>query len=201
MAERKFYRKIYKKSEKSARWQKKKVILFWILAVLGSCFLFFVFCSLVLFIYYAKDLPRPEKFAERAFIESTKIYDRTGETVLYELYGEEKREIISLNDMPEHLKQAVISTEDARFYSHHGIDIWGILRAIKINLGLGKATYGGSTISQQLIRSTFLTREKTIKRKTREIILALELERRYSKDQILEWYLNQIGRASCRERV
>jgi len=185
MAERKFYRKTYKKN-------KKKAILFWILVVLGSCFVLTVFAGLILFVYYAKDLPRPEKFTERAFIESTKIYDRTGETVLYELYGEEKREIISLNDMPEHLKQAVISTEDARFFSHHGIDFWGILRAIKINLGLGKATYGGSTISQQLIRSTFLTREKTIKRKVREIILALELERRYSKDQILEWYLNQI---------
>ena len=150
------------------------------------------FSGLGLFIYYAKDLPRPEKFAERAFIESTKIYDRTGEIVLYELYGEEKREIISLNDMPEHLKQTVISTEDARFFSHPGIYFWGIIRAIKINFGLGKATYGGSTISQQLIRSTFLTREKTIKRKIREIILSLELERRYSKDQILEWYLNQI---------
>ena len=185
MAERKFYREIYKKN-------KKKRIAFWILVVLGSCFVLTVFASLTLFIYYAKDLPRPEKFAERAFIESTKIYDRTGETVLYELYGEEKREIISLNDMPEHLKQAVLSTEDARFFSHHGIDFWGILRAIKINLGLGKATYGGSTISQQLIRSTFLTLEKSVKRKIREIILTLELERRYSKDQILEWYLNQI---------
>jgi len=185
MAERKFYRKTYKKN-------KKKKIAFWILVVLGSCFLLFVLCSLGLFIYYAKDLPRPEKFTERAFIESTKIYDRTGETVLYELYGEEKREIISLNDMPEHLKQAVISTEDARFFSHHGIDFWGILRSIKINLGLGKATYGGSTISQQLIRSTFLTLEKSVKRKIREIILTIELERRYSKDQILEWYLNQI---------
>lgn len=192
MAERKFYRKVYKKNEKSVRWQKRKRIAFWILVVLGSCFVLTAFASLALFVYYAKDLPRPEKFAERAFIESTKIYDRTGETVLYELYGEEKREIISLNDMPEHLKQAVISTEDARFYSHHGIDFWGILRAIKINLGLGKATYGGSTISQQLIRSTFLTLEKSVKRKIREIILSLELERRYSKDQILEWYLNQI---------
>ena len=185
MAERKFYRKTYKKN-------KKRAVLFWIFVVLGSCFVLTVFAGSILFIYYAKDLPRPEKFAERAFVESTKIYDRTGETVLYELYGEERREIVSLNDMPEHLKQAVLSTEDSRFYSHHGIDIWGILRAIRINLGLGKATYGGSTISQQLIRSTFLTLEKSIKRKIREIILTIELERRYSKDQILGWYLNQI---------
>jgi len=185
MAERKFYRKTYKKN-------KKKRIIFWVLIVLLLGFVLMVFSGLGLFIYYARDLPRPEKFAERAFIESTKIYDRTGETVLYELYGEEKREIISLNDMPEHLKQAVIATEDANFYSHHGIDFWGIIRAIKINLSIGQPLYGGSTISQQLIRSTFLTREKTIKRKIREIILAIELERRYSKDQILGWYLNQI---------
>lgn len=151
-----------------------------------------IISGLGLFIYYAKDLPRPEKFTERAFIESTKIYDRTGEVLLYELYGEEKREIISLSEMPEHLKQALIATEDANFYSHHGVDIWGIIRAIKINLSIGQPLYGGSTISQQLIRSTFLTREKSIKRKVREMILALELERRYPKDQILEWYLNQI---------
>ncbi len=185
MAERKFYRKTYKKN-------KKKRIAFWILVVLGSCFVLTVFAGLILFIYYAKDLPRPEKFTERASIESTKIYDRTGEVLLYELYGEEKREIIPLSEVPEHLKQAVIATEDANFYSHFGIDFRGILRAIRINLRTGKLTYGGSTISQQLIRSTFLTLEKTIKRKVREIILTLEMERRYSKDQILEWYLNQI---------
>lgn len=185
MPKRIYSREIYQKN-------KKKRIIFLVLKIACFCFLFFAFTLSFLFVYYAKDLPRPEKFTERAFVESTKIYDRTGQVLLYELYGEEKREIISLNDIPEYLKQAVISTEDARFYSHHGIDFWGILRAIKINLGLGKATYGGSTISQQLIRSTFLTLEKTIKRKIREIILTLELERRYSKDQILEWYLNQI---------
>jgi len=185
MAERKFYRKTYKKN-------KKKRIIFWILVFFVACFVLMTFSGLGVFIYYAKDLPRPEKFTERAFIESTKIYDRSGEVLLYELYGEEKREIVSLDKISEYAKQAVIATEDANFYSHHGIDIWGILRAVKINLGLGKPTYGGSTISQQLIRSTFLTLEKSVERKVKEIILTLELERRYSKDQILEWYLNQV---------
>ena len=185
MAKRRFYREIHKNS-------KKRKALFRIFVILGACFLFFTLCFLSLFIYYAKDLPRPEKFTERSFVESTKIFDRTGQILLYELYGEEKREIVSLNKMSDHIKQAVIATEDANFYSHHGIDVWGILRAVKINLGIGKATYGGSTISQQLIRSTFLTLEKTAERKIREIILTLELERRYSKDQILEWYLNQV---------
>ena len=185
MAERKFYRKILKKN-------KKKRIAFWVLVFFISCFLLMFLSGAGVFIYYAKDLPRPEKFTERAFVQSTKIYDRTGENVLYELYGEEKREIVSLNEISDYLKQAVIATEDAKFYSHHGIDFWGIIRAIKINLGTGKPTYGGSTISQQLIRSTFLTLEKSIGRKVKEIILTLELERRYSKDQILEWYLNQV---------
>ena len=185
MAERKFYREIFKRN-------KKKRIIFWILSGLFIFFAITFLGGLGLFIYYAKDLPRPEKFTERSFIESTKIYDRTGEVLLYELYGETKREIIPLSEMSDNIKNAVIATEDSRFYSHYGIDFLGILRSVKLNLGLGTATYGGSTISQQLIRSTFLTLEKSIARKTKEIILTLELERRYSKDQILEWYLNQI---------
>jgi 1A family penicillin-binding protein len=185
MAKRHFYREIFKKN-------KKKRIIFWILVFFISCFVLVLLSGLGVFIYYAKDLPRPEKFTERAFIQSTKIYDRTGENVLYELYGEEKREFVPLNEISDYVKQAVIATEDAKFYSHHGIDFWGIIRAVKINLGTGKPTYGGSTISQQLIRSTFLTLEKSIERKVKEIILTLELERRYSKDQILEWYLNQV---------
>lgn len=185
MEKNKVRKEIYKKN-------RLKKILLW---VLGICLASFLLMSLIgggLFVYYAKDLPRPEKFTEREFVESTKIYDRTGEVLLYEMYNEERREIISLDEMPEHLKQAVIATEDANFYSHHGIDFTGILRAFKLNWRIKKPTYGGSTISQQLIRSTFLTLEKSIARKAKELILTLEMERRYPKDQILEWYLNQI---------
>ncbi len=185
MPQRIYPRKIYQRS-------RKKRIIIWLFIFFFFCFLFSVSCFLFLFIYYAKDLPRPEKFTERTFVQSTKIYDRKGEVLLYELYGEEKREIIPLSDVPDYLKNAAIAAEDADFYSHFGIDFKGILRAIRINLELKKPLYGGSTISQQLIRSTFLTTEKTLKRKIREIILTLELERRYSKDQILEWYLNQV---------
>lgn len=185
MAERKHYRKTFQKS-------RKKRILFFVLMF----FVFFFFASAFglfgLFVYYAKDLPRPEKFTERSFTESTKIFDRTGEVLLYELYGEEKREIIPLSQMSENIQHALIATEDANFYKHHGLDFEGIFRAIKLNISLRTPTFGGSTISQQLIRSTFFSTEKTIERKTREIVLTLEMERRYSKDQILEWYLNQI---------
>jgi 1A family penicillin-binding protein len=185
MAERKYYRKIFGKK------RKKRIALF-VLALFVLAFFIAVLGLFGLFIYYAKDLPRPEKFTERSFIESTKIFDRTGEVLLYELYGEEKREIVSIGQISENIKHALVATEDAKFYTHHGLDFEGIFRAIKLNLDLKSPTFGGSTISQQLIRSTFFSTEKTIERKTREIILTLELERRYSKEQILEWYLNQI---------
>lgn len=183
MPERKYHRQTYQKKGRKASF---------VLRLLSFCFLFFVLCFLSLFVYYAKDLPRPEKFIERQLFESTKIYDRSGEVLLYEIYGEEKREWVSLGEIPEYLKQAVIATEDANFYQHSGIDLKGIVSAVLANLKIMKPTYGGSTIPQQLIRSTFLTLEKTAKRKTREIILSLELDRRYSKEQILEWYLNQV---------
>jgi len=122
----------------------------------------------------------------------TRIYDRTGETLLRTIYGEEKRELVALNNVPDHLVKAVLAAEDDNFYNHHGVDFAGIARAILVDLKLKKPAQGASTISQQLIRSTFLSLEKSAKRKIRELVLTLELERRYSKDQILEWYLNQI---------
>ena len=155
-------------------------------------FLFGIIFSLGLFIFYAKDLPRPEIFTERQLALPTKIYDRTGSVLLRTIYGEEKRKIISLKDIPQQIIWAILASEDTNFYKHHGVDLRGIGRAIMIDLKLGGPAQGASTISQQLIRSTFLTLEKTPTRKIREIILALELERRYTKEQILEWYLNQI---------
>lgn len=183
MPERRYHRKTYQKSEKKPSFT-LKFLLF--------AFLFLISGVLFLFIYYAKDLPRPERFIERQLFESTKIYDRSGQVVLYEIYGEEKRAWVSLKEVPEYLKEAVVATEDANFYQHSGIDFKGIINAALANLRIMKLTYGGSTIPQQLIRSTFLTLEKTAERKTREIILSLELDRRYSKEQILEWYLNQV---------
>ena len=191
MAKRRIYRKTYKRKKRG----KKRINLDSIIKIAKFffyCSLFVILFSLFLFIYYGKDLPRPEKFSEKQFIQSTKIYDRTGEIVLYDIYGEEKRTYVSLTEMPEHLKQAVIATEDANFYNHFGIDIPGIIRSILTDLKIGRPVYGASTIPQQLIRSSFLSLEKTAQRKIREVILALELDRRYSKDQILEWYLNQV---------
>jgi len=151
-----------------------------------------VFVGLTAFVYFAKDLPRPEQFEERVFPETTKIYDNSGEHLLYKVYGNNRRTILSLEEIPEHMEQAVIAAEDSHFYEHRGIYLPGIMRAIWKDIKLGELKYGGSTITQQLIRSTFLTNKKTFKRKVREVILALELDRRHSKKQILEWYLNQV---------
>ena len=152
----------------------------------------FVISMIALFAYYAKDLPRPERFTEAIVNQPTKIYDNTGTVLLYQIYGEEKRDIVSLNQVSDYLKQAIIAIEDANFYHHFGLDPKGVARAILVNLKLRSPVEGGSTISQQLIRSSLLTSKKTLGRKIQEIILTLELERRYSKDQILEFYLNQI---------
>jgi len=182
---REHQRKIFKENKLKKRFKK----------LFKVCLLTFLFCSLFvlfLFFYYGKELPRPEKFTEKQLFEPTKIFDRTGEILLYQIYGEEKREVVPLEQIPRDLQQAVIVAEDTNFYSHFGLDLKGIIRAILADLKLGNRSQGGSTITQQLIRSSFLTNEKTMERKIKEVILTLELERRTSKDQILEFYLNQV---------
>ncbi len=167
--------------------------------ILGTLFYIaatFVFLSIftisVAFIYFARDLPRPENFVDRTINRPTQIYDRTGEYLLYTIHGEERRELINIDQIPDHLIHALLAAEDSRFYDHYGIDIEGIGRSILVNIRERDLAAGGSTISQQLIRSALLTHEKTFIRKIREVILTIELERKYSKDQILEFYFNQI---------
>ncbi len=173
---------------------KKPIKKYWVKAVKYTAFLLLALClfGLWLFFYYTYDLPRPEKFTENPFIQSTKIYDRTGKVLLYDIYGEERRQIVSFDKISDNLKYAVLTSEDSRFYSHGGIDFESIIRSILIDLKLQSVSQGGSTITQQLIRSVYLTKQKTLARKVREIVLSIELERRYSKDQIFNWYLNEI---------
>ncbi len=178
------YRKVYRK--------KKRNPFLTLLRTGGILFLLAVLSIAAFVVSCLKDLPQPEKFTEKEIVQSTKIYARDGQTVLYEIYDEERRTVISLNEMPTYLKQAVIAAEDADFYKHKGIDLKGVARAVMADLKILAPAQGASTISQQLIRSSYLTPEKTTVRKTKEIILTLELEMRYSKDQILEFYLNQI---------
>ncbi len=120
----------------------------------------------------------------------TKIYAENGE-VIAEFFAE-KRILTSLAEVPPYLKEAVVVTEDGNFFKHWGIDFRGILRALKANILAGGTVQGGSTITQQLARNLFLTRERTLERKIREAVLSLQIEKKYSKDEILELYLNQI---------
>jgi 1A family penicillin-binding protein len=179
------FKKIVKKIDKKLILKTSKYLVF----------LFLLFCifMIALFFYYTYDLPRPENFTEKQFFQSTKIYDRTGKILLYDIYGEEKREVVSFNEISQNLKNAVLASEDDGFYQHGGIDIKSILRAILIDLKLQSKSQGASTITQQLITSSFLDKtQRTIGRKIKEAVLAIEIERRYSKDEIFNWYLNQI---------
>ncbi len=151
-----------------------------------------VLVLLVTFLYFARDLPRPERYIDRPLAEPTTIYDKTGEHVLYTIHGEEKRDVIPLENVPDHFITTLLTAEDSSFYEHIGIDFQGIVRSALINLQAGRTVAGGSTISQQFVRSALLTPERKVMRKVREIVLTLELERRYTKDEILEFYLNQI---------
>ncbi|MBI4137732.1 MAG: penicillin-binding protein [Candidatus Sungbacteria bacterium] len=139
-----------------------------------------------------RDLPDPERITERAVAQSTKIYDRTGSVLLYEIHGEEKRTVIPFDQVPESVKRATLAAEDVHFYSHPGIDWRGILRALAKNIARGDITQGGSTITQQLVKKSLLGDERTYTRKIKEVIIALLLERKYSKDEIFGLYLNQI---------
>lgn len=139
-----------------------------------------------------RDIPNLERFAERSVSESTKIYERTGKIILYEIHGDERRTVIPLADIPRVVTDATLVAEDINFYNHSGLDWRGIGRAVVKNISSADFSQGGSTITQQLIKNSLLGSQKTIRRKVKEQILSLLLERKYSKDEILEFYLNQI---------
>lgn len=124
--------------------------------------------------------------------ETSKIFDAKGQLVA-NLHGEENRVVVPLGEIPKHLRHAIIAVEDDRFYQHHGISPRGMLRALLTDIAEGgAAVQGGSTLTQQLAKNLFLDRAKTLPRKLAEAWLAIQIEQRYSKDQILELYLNQV---------
>lgn len=145
-----------------------------------------------IFLFFAKDLPSPETMNNRTVVQSTKIYDRTGEHILYDVHGEEKRTLVAFKDIPDTVKYATIALEDQDFYSHHGIKFTSIMRAVLKDVSIGGKAQGGSTITQQLIKNSLLTSERSLTRKIKEAILAIEIEQKYSKDEILGMYLNEI---------
>lgn len=138
-----------------------------------------------------KDLPSPKELTTRKQKLSTKIYDRNG-VLLYKIYKKENRTLAPLTDIPPYVKYAVIAIEDNEFYLHPGFSAKGIIRSIVKNIRKGQLS-GGSTITQQLVKNALLNPEKTFTRKIKELILAVEVELSYSKDQILEMYLNEVS--------
>ena len=143
-------------------------------------------------LYLFKTLPSPELIESRLVAESTRIYDRTGEVLLYEIHGEEKRTVIPFDEIPLFIKQATLAIEDENFYTHSAFEWQSIIRASIINIQRGGVVQGGSTITQQLAKKAFLTDERIFSRKIKELFLAIQLERRFTKDEILDAYLNQI---------
>lgn len=145
-----------------------------------------------IFIAVGRDLPDPNRIIERNIAQTTKIYDRTGENLLYEVYGAEKRTLLELNQIAPIAIKATLIAEDRSFYEHSGFDIRGIARAVWVDLTEGGKAQGGSTITQQLVKNAILSREKTYTRKIKELILSYEIEQRFSKDDILKMYFNEI---------
>ncbi len=165
-----------------------KKIIWKIAVVTAAVFVFAVTAMMIM----AGNLPSVTEFSSQNMSQSTRIYDRTGQILLYEVNSGEKRTVVSLDQIPKYLKDATISIEDENFYNEPAFDWKGILRATFVNITKGRIAQGGSTITQQLARNAFLTIDRTFTRKIKELILAIKLNENYSKDEILNLYLNQI---------
>ena len=164
---------------------------------LGNLFSVFLFCLTTgligagfIYFHYSRDLPDVGKLKDHQPSTITQVYSVNNEKIA-EFYIE-KRIMIAFEDIPLSLKQATLAVEDSNFYSHFGIDLKAIFRAFITNVKAGHVVEGGSTITQQLTKTMFLSREKSLPRKIKEAILAVRLELVFSKDEILEMYLNQI---------
>ena len=145
-------------------------------------------------IIWAATLPLPtiDDFNDRVVKQTTKIYDRTGEHLLFDVFENIRRTVVPLNEMSPHVRNATIAIEDDNFYNHHGVEPTAFIRAMIHNLRVGRFDQGGSTLTQQVIKNSVLTPEKTITRKIKEWILAVKLEAVKNKDEILEIYLNEV---------
>lgn len=151
-----------------------------------------IFLGLMIIWVSTFKIPTLDDFRERKTTQSTKIYDRTGEVLLYDIFQDQKRTIIPFDQISPYIKQATMAIEDQDFYTHNGIKPTSFVRAILVNLTSLSYSQGGSTITQQVIKKTVLSDDKTPTRKIKEWILALRLEKMLSKDEIFELYLNEI---------
>lgn len=171
---------------RTSRWNWPGILRFTV-----SALIWFVVVMTAVIGWFAWDMPDPEAMlAEDRRAPGITVLAQDGTSLMKvgDLYGD----TVSLTDLPNHLPQALLATEDRRFYSHPGIDPVGILRALIANIQAGGVREGGSTLTQQLAKNLFLSRDRTIRRKVQEALLAFWLEARYGKDRILEIYLNRI---------
>src|SRR3989344_1183439 len=169
------------------QYRKQKIIATSLVIITGIILVGFIF-TFLLFAWYARDLPSPGKLAQ-ATGNSTIFLDRE-DKVLFDMYKDKNRFPVKLNQVSDYLKKATIAIEDKNFYKHKGVSETGILRAF-FSILLRRGFQGGSTITQQLIKNVLLDSRRAASRKIKEIILAFEVERRYSKEEILEMYLNE----------
>lgn len=155
--------------------------------------MFFIGITLLIgtIIFFLTQVPSVEDLQTRSIAEATKIYDRNGE-LLYDIFEDQNRTPIKLSEVPDAVKNSTIAIEDKDFYKHQGFDIIGITRSLFLLITTRHIEGGGSTLTQQLVKNALLTSDVSIVRKIKELILAVEVERNYSKDQILEMYLNEI---------
>lgn len=179
--------KRYKKTVKKVRKFSltKRAIFFLIIPGLLLLIGFFFFYAFIL-----KDLPSPTKLSNNTASYSSQIFDRNGK-LLYTLYSDKNQTFVPLEKIPKHLQHATIAIEDKDFYRHGAVDFRGIGRAA-YSIFVHKELQGGSTLTQQLVKTSLLTPERTLQRKVKEVILAFATEIMYSKDEILEMYLNQV---------
>ncbi len=141
-------------------------------------------------VWFARDLPRPEDALDAVRRPSLVLQDKAGGSIA--TYGDVVGEALRLPDLPKYLPDAAVSVEDRRFWVHGGIDPWGILRALRVDLSAGRVVQGGSTITQQVAKTLFLTNARTFRRKVQEVLLTLWLEKHFSKREILEIWLNRV---------
>jgi 1A family penicillin-binding protein len=182
-----FAKKLRRRRKKPFSLPFRAKIKYFALGILFSCI--FVFPPFIVMVFL-QDLPTPQQLTLRQIPQTTKIFDRNG-TLLSEIYVQQNRTLIRLSDVPKHLQQATLAIEDKNFYKHPGFDLSAIIRAFQQTV-LNNNTQGGSTITQQLIKSSMLTPEQSIARKIKELVLAFWTERTYTKNQILEMYFNQV---------
>ena len=187
------------KKEKKPMTLKKKKVLYISLGVL-----FFIITAVVLVAgIYLKSLqdslPSPKELVERSSDQSTQILDREGE-VLYTIYGDQNREFVSIDGIPEYTKWALLAAEDIEFYQHKGLDYLGIAKAVIQNFTHGEIVRGASTITQQLVKTTILydvlgdeAYAETYSRKIKEILITMQVEQTFSKDEILQMYMNEVA--------